>query len=268
MNNLTINYNNIDYCIDVSSPLEISIPYNFNGNQPNFYNVPPGTKEPLKFGESIFDNKNGCNVPIFKFNIHCTGTHTETIGHILDEKNFYINKILPLNFLSSVLITINPVCHSKTIESYHVETTNDDLVITSSQVKDAISKFDINLIEALIIRTTPNDSSKMYRKYVGNVHPFFTNEAMRLISSLNISHIIIDTPSVDRADDGGVLLNHKIFWCIDKDNNSPKSLRTITEFAFIDNSIQDDHYFIQFLLPNFNNHVSPSRPILYRCNNV
>ena len=94
MNRTVITCGEEKYIIDLECPLDISIPYNFNGQQPNFFDVAPGTQSPLEYNDNIFENKLGCNVPVFNFNIHCTGTHTETIGHILDEKAFYINNIL------------------------------------------------------------------------------------------------------------------------------------------------------------------------------
>lgn len=265
MNRTVITCGEEKYIIDLECPLDISIPYNFNGQQPNFFDVAPGTQSPLEYNDNIFENKLGCNVPVFNFNIHCTGTHTETIGHILDEKAFYINNILPINFISTFVVTLNPVPSSDSDEKYHVERSSDELIITSKQIEYALDNYDTRFMDALVIRTMPNDRTKMYRKYVGNMHPFLTNEAIRFISSTNISHLIIDTPSIDRADDSGQLLNHRIFWNIDIANSKIKDHRTITEFAFIDSSIDDGRYFLQFLLPNFTSHVSPTRPILYRC---
>ena len=265
MNRFIITYAGDKYAIDLECPLDISIPYNFNGQQPNFYDVAPGTQIPFEYNNIIFDNNAGCNVPVFNFNIHCTGTHTETIGHILDEKDFYINNILPIKFISTIVITIDPIPFSNSDEKYHVEYGPDELIITSNQIKDALNAYDMSIMDALVIRTKPNDSSKMFRKYKGNMHPYLTNDAIKFISSTNVSHLIVDTPSIDRADDGGHLLNHKIFWNIDLPNITIKDCRTITEFAFIKNSIKDGTYFLQFLLPNFNSHVSPTRPILYRC---
>ena len=39
---ISIIHNNKDYCIDTKDSIDISIPYNFNGAQPNFYDVKTG----------------------------------------------------------------------------------------------------------------------------------------------------------------------------------------------------------------------------------
>ena len=44
-----------------------------------------------------------CNVPEIFMNIHCSGTHTESVGHLL-EKSGDIGKILTQPFLSVILI--------------------------------------------------------------------------------------------------------------------------------------------------------------------
>ena len=62
---IKVYHNNKDYKIDTKQSIDISIPYNFNGAQPNFYNVNPGQSTPLKSGETIYSVSSGagCNVP-------------------------------------------------------------------------------------------------------------------------------------------------------------------------------------------------------------
>ena len=38
------------YTLDTSNFLDLSIPYNFNGHQPNYYDVKAGRLRPLKTG--------------------------------------------------------------------------------------------------------------------------------------------------------------------------------------------------------------------------
>ena len=79
-------HNNQDYRIDTKQSIDISIPYNFNGAQPNFYDVNPGESIPFKSGEKSYSVADGagCNIPEISMNIHCTGTHTEYVGHLLE----------------------------------------------------------------------------------------------------------------------------------------------------------------------------------------
>ena len=84
---IKVYHNNKDYKIDTKQSIDISIPYNFNGAQPNFYDVNPGELTPLKFGETSYSVADGagCNVLEISMNIHCTGTHTEYVGHLLED---------------------------------------------------------------------------------------------------------------------------------------------------------------------------------------
>ena len=265
MSKVKIKIDSKNFIIDISEPLDISIPYNFDGEQPNFFDVEPGSIAPLVYDNISYDGSSGCNVPIFNINIHCTGTHTETIGHILDDREFPLNSILPVNFLTALVITIEPSLFIDSNESYHTDIDNSERVITCSDIKEKIESLRDISSNVLIIRTLPNCKDKMFNKYIGNMHPFFTSEAIRFISSLGIQHLIVDTPSIDRADDGAQLLNHKIFWNIEGSTDNKLLNRTITELCFIHNYISDGHYLIQFLFPNFVSHVAPTRPILYKC---
>ena len=69
---------NNSYSIDQGLGICISIPYNYNGDQPNFYNSPQGKSHSMQqdgFIGEISKGK-GCKVVNIEQNIHCTGTHT------------------------------------------------------------------------------------------------------------------------------------------------------------------------------------------------
>jgi kynurenine formamidase len=68
-------------------------------------------------------------------------------------------------------------------------------------------------IDALIIRTLPNDASKQSRDYALEPdYPVLNDEAMNWIAGREMKHLLIDTPSIDRAHDGGQLNNHRRWW--------------------------------------------------------
>ena len=79
---------NKKYNVDFSKGIDISIPLNFNGEQPNTYGVDRATSKPFQNGEFIGDTRKGgpCNFETYSFTPHCNGTHTECIGHITDER--------------------------------------------------------------------------------------------------------------------------------------------------------------------------------------
>ena len=117
---LSISHNKKDYRIDTKNSFDISIPYQFNGAQPNFYNVEAGKLKPLQSGETIYSvaDGSGCNVPEISINIHCSGTHTECVGHLLKNPGdigLFLREII----IPTVLITVDPNSFIDSKESYH-----------------------------------------------------------------------------------------------------------------------------------------------------
>ena len=107
----------------------------------------------------------------------------------------------------------------------------------------------------LVIRTIPNDKSKKSRNYDKNGAPFLTNQAIDYIVSQGVEHLLVDLPSIDKADDGGKLGNHKRFF---------QSGKTISELLFIEDRINDGFGFLHIQIPNWSLDAAPSRPIFYQ----
>ena len=264
---INILHQNLEYKIDTSKMIDLSIPYFFNGNQPNFFDVEKGKLTPLKtqaYSWSVQDGAS-CNVPEISMNIHCTGTHTESVGHLLKNPGD-IGSILTESFFSSILITISPeLCHNVN-EKYHCKVSDEEYIITAASIKRQFEMWKDFQPDALIIRTLPNHQRKQFLRFNESIPPFFTNDALKLIHKLKIKHLIVDVPSVDRMDDKGLLGNHRIFWGDGLNANSEvnsDSQKTITELAYIPNTAKDGLYFLNIQIPHFVCDAAPSRPLLY-----
>ena len=256
---------NKKYTVCFSQGIDISIPLNFNGEQPNTYGVQQASSKPYKDGQFIGDTRKGgpCNFETYSFTPHCNGTHTECIGHITD-KRVSILSSLKLDLVPSTVISITP---SGTNETYIPPINTEDLVITKSDLELQLKDVNCDFLEGLIIRTLPNSSSKKNIDYMNNPPCFFSIEAMEYVVSLGIRHLLVDTPSVDRLFDDGYLSAHNIFWeTKDKEFNSRTQNKTITEMIFVDESIQNGSYLLNIQIPAFVSDAAPSRPILYKIN--
>tara|TARA_B100001971_G_C17872635_1_gene374003 strand:- start:25 stop:633 length:609 start_codon:yes stop_codon:yes gene_type:complete len=199
-------------------------------------------------------------------NIHCTGTHTECVGHLLENPGD-VGMVLKDIIFPAVLITVNPTSFINTKESYHCSVQDNELVIYRKLIQKEVNKWKEHQPQALIIRTTPNTEDKQYYQYTINTPPFFTNDALRYIADLGIQHLVVDLPSIDRMSDNGILGNHRIFWGDGKNAKgevNPDSINTITELAFISNKVLDGFYFLNIQLPHFACDAAPSRPILIK----
>tara|TARA_B100000989_G_scaffold132133_1_gene98080 strand:- start:401 stop:1195 length:795 start_codon:yes stop_codon:yes gene_type:complete len=247
---LQIKYNNREYFVSSKNAVDLSIENNFSGRAPTFYNSSQPTNKPLISENFVGNVKQGgsCNVPVVSLNIHCTGTHTECEGHVTNS-NVSIVDVCPVGLIPAHLITVEPQLTSETDDSYHVGWDGDS-VITKKSIQKKISQFH----SGLIVRTTPNEKSKISRNYDEIIAPFFTNQAIDYIASEGVKHLLVDLPSVDKANDNGKLGNHKRFF---------KYGKTISELLFIEDSISDGFGFLQIQIPNWSLDAVPSRPIFY-----
>ena len=256
--NIQIKHNSNQYEINSNEGIAISIPVKFNDSQnPKFYDTSNPEKRYYSSDgiEYSLSKGAGCNVPLINMNIHCSGTHTESANHVLSAGRF-VGEIQNINFISSQLISVQP--ESSTDEDYHAEYNDNDKIITKNILSNI--ELDKDFMDAIIIRTLPNNESKKTMNYNNEHHPFLTNDAVRYIKEMGIKHILIDTPSIDRYDDDGKLGNHHIFFM---DQNTPND-NTVTELIFVPDSCEDGKYFLSLGIANFNLDAAPSSPVIYR----
>ena len=239
--------------IDLSKPIDISIPLSNTDENPIAWYLEKPVVEPVKFGDWVGKVSEGSstNFNNIFFNPHAHGTHTECLGHITRE--FYsINQCLKQFFFLAELISIEP------------ESINGDLIITKEQIENALN---VKTQEAIIIRTLPNLESKKHKNYSKTNPPYLSEEAAIFIRESGIQHLLIDLPSVDREEDEGKLLAHKAFWNVKDVNNLNEDARldcTITEMIFVPNEIKDGSYMLNLQIVSFENDASPSKPVLYK----
>jgi arylformamidase len=266
MNSLSISINNRFYEIDTGQPLDISIPLDFGGAQPNAYGVERATSKPCEAGSLVGDTRRGgsCNFEQYKFIPHCNGTHTECVGH-LTQKRISIRDCLKDAFISAALVSIAPENAVESGESYSMDFGETDELITRKAIEIALQGAEST---ALIIRTLPNDESKKTRAYVENVPPFFSTEAMHLMVEKGVRHLLVDLPSIDRTFDEGRLSNHRIFWNVEPGsfatNEASFINHTITELIFVPDAVEDGNYLLNLQIAPFVADASPSRPILFK----
>lgn len=264
-----IDLHNIRVEIDLKHPIDISISMKFNEAQPNTYDVELAKSEPFRVGTLIGDTRQGgsCNFDVITIIPHCNGTHTECIGHLTNER-ISINKILQDTFIPCTLITIPTESIFNTNDTYEPLLNENDKIITRSILKECLLHSNSSFLKGLIIRTTPNDKSKISMKYSENESPFFSIEAMEFIYELGIEHLLVDFPSLDRAYDDGMLTAHHIFWNISKGshliNNESRLFATVTEMIYVDENVENGNYLLNLQIAPFESDASPSRPIIYK----
>ena len=243
----TIETNSRKYKIDLSKPLDISIPLRASKKNVNAWYIDEPTIEPVVIDGWIASVAKGASINFnnIQFNPHAHGTHTECVGHIT-EKVHSVNQNLKQFFFLAEVITVAP------------EKFMEDNIISKKQLQFALGN---KKRDALVIRTMPNTKEKLSTQYSNTNWPYFKKEAMQYLVKKGIKHLLIDLPSIDREKDEGELICHNVFW------NTKGRLRldaTITELIYVDNKIDDGTFFLNLQIAPFENDASPSKPILYK----
>lgn len=238
-------FNEQKISINLSKGIDLSIPINPNQGV-NAFNIPSAQFEPIRVGSFVGSVKEGgsANCENLYLNAHGNGTHTECIGHISKER-VSINDCLTHFFYFAQLITATPI---KKGEDYCI-----GIECLSSFQKQGDC-------DALIIRSSPNDSNKLHKNYSGTNPTYLSAELCKLIREMGIKHLLIDLPSVDREEDGGELAAHKAFW--DYHGAFRKDM-TITELIFVPNEVSDGTYFLNLQIASLMTDASPSKPVLF-----
>lgn len=265
----TVHFNNKSYQADLTQPLDISIPLAPTEEQTNCFYAPYFETFPVKAGDFIGSTAEGgpVNFLNLRLNPHGNGTHTECVGHIARPEDFETEK--------EIVFTINQCLRkfhffAKLATVYPTKQPNGDRVILPIQIKEILESGET---EALVLRTLPNDFSKLKRSYSGVNPPYIHPAAIEYMVDCGVEHLLLDLPSVDREEDEGKLLSHKAFWKYAEKGTDEKKVRrvddfgrkncTITEMIYVTSEIKDGLYLLNLQITSLEIDASPSKPVLF-----
>lgn len=238
--------------IDLSKPLDISIPLNEGLGNVNCFGAPLVEIWPVRAGDFVGDTSLGglLNFKNVKLNPHGNGTHTECVGHISKEP-YLLDHCLKTFFFKCQLVSVFPEKQD-----------NGDRIVTRRSVEMLLEDVaQEELGNALVLRTLPNHPEKMQMHYTGTNPVFLDADVMDYLIERGIEHLLLDLPSVDREEDGGALAAHHRFW------QYPENTRlgsTISELIYVPDEIKDGSYFVQMQITSLQMDASPSKPVLYK----
>lgn len=236
------------YSANLHEPLDISIPLRDGMNNPNCFYAPYPEMSPVKSGDFIGSTERGGLVNFFnvKINPHGNGTHTECVGHIAHNRHSILEHLQQFHFIA------------KLVSLYPIRLDNGDRRIDVAQVKEVLRPGEV---EALVIRTLPNEDWKLRHAYSGTNPPYLHEDAVDYLVSCGIQHLLVDLPSVDREEDEGKLLAHRAFW---KYPDNVRKKCTISELIYVHNKIKDGLYLLNLQIMSLDLDASPSKPVLYK----
>ena len=290
---LTLEKDGRRYSFQTEKGMDLSISMNPKG--PRAWYVEPMRIDPVRTEQFLGSVAEGgaVNFRDVYFNPHGHGTHTENVGHIIDTdvpvvksvgSSHYMAKLVTVVLMRQDALQDSTKDVTQDAEQDSTKDVSQDAMQDSTKdvsqdaeqdsTKDvsqdasqgdwvvneeSLIGMDLN-VEVLIIRTKPNDHSKVQRQYSGTNFPYLTLSAMQRIVDAGVQHLLIDLPSVDREEDGGALAAHHLFWNVPAEPNFQK---TITELIYVPNEISDGDYILNLQVSNFANDAAPSRPMLF-----
>jgi kynurenine formamidase len=249
----SIEVNNKTIQVDLSKPLDLSLPLKASSDNPLAWYLNEPTIEPVKMGDWTGKVSEGASVNFNNvfFNPHAHGTHTECLGHI--SKEFHsVNEALKTFFFLAEVISVQPEAFFPSERSGGA-----DKVISEESIKRALNG---KTPEAVVIRTLPNSSDKKSKHWSNTNWPYLQEKAALFLREIGVKHLLIDLPSVDKEKDEGKLLAHKAFWHYPQ---NPRHDCTITEMIYVPDAVGDGSYLLNLQIASFHNDASPSKPILY-----
>jgi kynurenine formamidase len=255
--------------VDLARGTSIVIPLDFVGPQPNYFGAPAAFAMPMAGGGFLGDTGRGgpCNVPVITLNPHCNGTHTESVSHIVDEA-VPVGQVVDGRLIPASVVTVSPVPAQDSKEHYRPAATASDRLITCAGLRAQLADCAEVWLEAVVIRTRPNDAAKQRRKYEPtDPPPYLSIEAIDYLADRGVRHLVVDLPSVDKMLDEGRMTVHHRFWNVPEGSHSlvadSRIDCTITELTYVPDALTDGPYLLSLQVPAFCCDVAPSRPWLF-----
>lgn len=263
------------YAADLRSPVDLAIPLDFAGPQPRFFAPDAAYAEPLRAGGFTGSVAHGasCNCATYTVAPHCHGTHTECIGHLTAEPTHVVD-FTPVAPALALLVSVTPEALGTGVAVDPVAPADPtDRVIRRAQLAAAAARWLAVPWSALVVRTLPNDPARRHREYAGAAPaPYFLVDAMDWIVERGVGSLVVDLPSLDRADDGGHLAAHRRYWGLPPGATSAAQARRgralVTELAYVPDTSGDGLYLLDLHVPAWAADAAPSRPVLYALREV
>lgn len=243
---LEAEYNGRRYRSRAAVASDLSIPLTFDGTGPCAFGGEPARLHPLAtpgFSGRVTDGAS-CNASVLTVTPHANGTHTESIAHLVD-RGPTVPALLLSGWLPAWLASVDAA----------------NGAVTPPALADVLPRASGAGCIALVLRTRPNDMSKLTRRYTPDAPPaWLAAETARAIAAAGIEHLVVDLPSLDRLDDPA-LGAHRAFFGLHADGSRDGARRrcTVTEFAYVPDELADGLYLLDIQVPRWQLEAVPSR---------
>lgn len=244
--------------LDFAAATALALQLDFNAPHPRHFGAPAAESHPLRVGDFEGEVVRGasCNCNRISLVPHCNGTHTEGVGH-LTVQQVPLQQYVPLSPLPALLLTVAPEPADACTEDSDPAPQPGDRVVTRAALLRAWRGFPGPPVPALLLRTGA-------RLETDNP-PYVTRQFMQELVARGVEHLVLDLPSVDRANDEGRLTAHRVFFGLPPHSvdraQATRAHCTLTELAHFPPTLADGPCALQLQLAPFNGDAVPSRPL-------
>lgn len=243
--NMQLTLHGKNYRANLENPVDCSVPVSATGT--TAWGLGPARIAPHRESDFTGSVATGASVNFYDigFNPHAHGTHTECLGHIT-ETVYSVNQTPPPPLMPARLVTLTP----KAVQGGHA--------IGAEQLAEALPNL---REEAVLLRTHLSAQGLPAHAWSGTNPPYLQTDAAAWLADKGVRHLLLDLPSVDPERDGGALAAHKAFWGVP---DTPRHGATITELIAVPETAEDGLYLLNLQVAALENDASPSRPVLFK----
>ncbi|MDX2063188.1 MAG: cyclase family protein [Bacteroidia bacterium] len=251
--------------VDTTQRVEISQPLNPEGPQPQAFGIPPATVETYAVPGFVGDTLRGgsCNVRTYRLTPHGNGTHTESIGHIVDAPVPVTGLLTEPLWPALVLRVPLTPGHAAAEEGYLPPHQPHDHLITRAALEAAAGGLTLPPGGAVVVATGQPRAAQL----TSETSPYPTHAALNWLVGLGARHLLLDSASIDRLDDAGHLSNHRLWWGLPLGSRSlseaTRAQATLTEWLAIPDFVATGRYFVAVEAPPLVSDAVPTRVFLY-----
>ena len=246
----------------LAAPVSLAAEIPLDVTSARWFDAPPAHSWPHRtgaFSGSVLTGAS-CNCRNLQLTPHGSGTHTECVGHLTAD-DCHVIRVLPTGLLPALLIDVAVSAARASTESADHRPEPGDWLVTAAAVQAAWPAALPLAPSALVVRTATNTPP-----------PYLTRECAQLLVARGILHLVVELPSLDRLEDGGMLTAHRIFFGLPprsaqvrlpvaSDAQRPQA--TVTELAQIPVTLQSGPGFLQIQAPALQGDAVPSRPLWF-----
>lgn len=261
--------------VDLSRPIDLSLPIAFSvPASARAFGLPAPTTSAVAVGAFVGDVRRGgsCNCETHVITPHGDGTHTEGVGHLLHDRVPVLG-LVDGGLLPVLVVTVAPARLDTVDDDVVGNHAPTDLVVDELSLQEAVERARQGApalkARALIVRTAAGElhrSAHATGTRTAPQAPYFTVDAAAWVAGHSFEHLLVDLPSLDREDDGGLLGAHRAFFDVPARAvhiHGPPPRRTITELVAVDAHVADGLYALSLQLAPLMADAVPSRPLLF-----